>query len=64
MATTYADSMPGSEAAPSGPVRLPWVAMLWFGALLLVGYAGVLNYLVHQWANDEDMGHGGGHYGD
>ena len=58
MATTYADSMPGSEAAPTGPVRLPWMAVVWFGALLLVGYAGVLNYLVHQWLNDEDMGHG------
>ena len=58
MATTYADSMPGSETAPSGPVRLRWVAIVWFGALLLVGYAGVLNYLVHQWINDEDMGHG------
>src|SRR5258708_5604212 len=58
MAATYADSMPGSEAAPSVPVRLPWKAMIWFGALLLLGYAGVLNYLVHQWVNDEDMGHG------
>jgi exosortase len=58
MAATYADSMPGSEAAPSGPVRLPWKAMIWFGALLFLGYAGVLSYLVHQWYNDEDMGHG------
>jgi len=58
MATTYADSMPGSETAPSGPVRLPWVAIVWFGALLLVGYAGVLNYLsisgsmTRTWAMD------------
>jgi exosortase len=58
MAATYADSIPGSETAPSGPVRLPWKAIFWFGALLILGYAGVLNYLVHQWLNDEDMGHG------
>ena len=58
MAATYADSMPGSDAAPSGPVRLPWKAMIWFGALLFLGYAGVLSYLVYQWYNDEDMGHG------
>jgi exosortase len=32
--------------------------MLWFGILLIVCYAPVLFSLVHQWAIDEDMGHG------
>jgi exosortase len=32
--------------------------MLWFAVLLLACYAPVLYGLVHQWAADEDMGHG------
>ena len=32
--------------------------MLWFGILLIACYAPVLYGLVHQWATDEDMGHG------
>lgn len=38
--------------------RLPWVGIVWFGALLIVCYAPVLNRLVWQWATDEDLGHG------
>lgn len=38
--------------------RLPWTAIAWFGVLLIVCYAPVLNRLVHQWNADEDMGHG------
>ena len=32
--------------------------MLWFAVLLIACYAPVLYRLVHQWATDEDMGHG------
>lgn len=38
--------------------RLPWIAWVWFGALLLVSYAPVLLRLVRQWDSDPDMGHG------
>ncbi len=45
-------------SAPSGLRSLPWLAMLWFGALLIACYAPVLTRLVRQWATDGDMGHG------
>jgi exosortase len=32
--------------------------MAWFGVLLIVSYAPVLQRLILQWTNDEDMGHG------
>lgn len=38
--------------------RIPWAALAWFGVLLVVCYAPVLDRLVHQWSTDEDMGHG------
>jgi exosortase len=38
--------------------QFPWSAILWFAALLVLGYLPVLQRLVHQWAYDEDMGHG------
>jgi exosortase len=38
--------------------RLPWVAIAWFGALLIACYVPVLRALIHQWNNDPDMGHG------
>lgn len=37
---------------------MPWSVVAWFGALLVICYAPVLSYLVQQWLNDEDMGHG------
>jgi exosortase len=48
--------MASTVAPPSRP--LPWAAMAWFGLLLIVSYAPVLQRLVSQWAYDEDMGHG------
>ena len=36
----------------------PWAILGWFGALLVLCYYPVLSYLVQQWNNDEDMGHG------
>jgi exosortase len=38
--------------------QLPWRAIAWFAAILLLTYAPVLKHLVRQWINDEDMGHG------
>jgi len=53
---TYVNSLPEPKAASAEP--LPWKSMVWFGALLIVCYAPVLYFLVKQWINDEDMGHG------
>ena len=47
------DHRPGVQARP-----IPWVAMAWFGALLIVAYFPVLRHLVEQWSTDEDVGHG------
>ncbi|MEO7651204.1 MAG: exosortase/archaeosortase family protein [Bryobacteraceae bacterium] len=38
--------------------NVPWVGIVWFVALLALCYAPVLARLIHQWNNDEDMGHG------
>lgn len=37
---------------------MPWVAIGWFAALLVFCYFPVLNKLAHDWATDDDMGHG------
>ena len=47
---------PAVETPPKN--QLPWPAILWFGALILICYAPVLTRLAHQWMNDDDMGHG------
>ncbi|HLK17542.1 MAG TPA: exosortase/archaeosortase family protein [Bryobacteraceae bacterium] len=54
----YANSLPDRNAASSEKAQLPWVAIAWFGFLLLLCYAPVLFGLVWQWTNDEDVGHG------
>jgi len=48
------------EEAPAAAATksLPWGAVIWFGALLLLCYAPVLTRLVQQWMVDDDMGHG------
>ena len=35
-----------------------WPALAWFGGLLVACYAPVLLALVHNWNDDQDMGHG------
>ena len=54
---TVANSVP-EEHSQAASIALPWKSVVWFGALLLLCYAPVLYYLVQQWYNDEDMGHG------
>jgi exosortase len=55
---TYVNSVPEQRAASKPEAQLPWQQLLWFGGLLVLCYAPVLYRLVHQWINDEDMGHG------
>ena len=55
-----ADTNPEPKAVltvdPRPARTLPW-NLLWFGALLLLGYAPVLFSLVKNWNADADMGH-------
>lgn len=53
-----ANSLPEQKPAPTEKSQLPWMAIAWFGALLITCYAPVLWGLVRQWASDEDVGHG------
>ena len=52
-----ADQLPARPPAAS-PREIPWVALAWFGALLIVAYFPVVRHLVYQWSVDEDVGHG------
>jgi exosortase len=59
------DQLPKPEsvdvpAAPPEPVKkdMPWAALAWFGALLIITYYPILRDLVKQWWNDADVGHG------
>jgi exosortase len=56
MATVVGKLPEHSEAATLRPV--PWTAIIWFTGLLILGSFQILQYLVHIWANDEDVGHG------
>jgi exosortase len=38
--------------------RVPWVAVAWFGILLIGTFFPILRKLVSQWSYDEDVGHG------
>jgi exosortase len=56
---TYAKTISGQPAAStSQSPQLPWTAIGWFAALLLVCYIPVLTQLIHVWSKDGDMGHG------
>jgi exosortase len=50
-------SVPEQSTAPQ--VRsLPWMAIAWFLALLILTYLPTLKRLAMQWATDEDVSHG------
>ena len=55
---TFAKSLPDENAELREKTQLPWTAVAWFGALLILSYAPILYKLGVQWATDEDMGHG------
>jgi exosortase len=57
------DHLPQPESAdastPAPEKRsVPWIALAWFGALLIITYYPILKHLVEQWENDPDVGHG------
>jgi exosortase len=49
---------PSANAPPQTVGRGRLVLLGWFTALILIGYAPVLQRLVRQWMDDPDMGHG------
>lgn len=57
---TGQEQQPATEPAENqAPKReLPWVAIAWFGVLLIAAYFITLKHLVEQWMNDPDVGHG------
>lgn len=57
MATTPLVNTETSADDNAGP-KIDWLAIIWFGALLVACYAPILYRMGLQWANDEDMGHG------
>jgi exosortase len=52
-----ADQLP-ERASAQTEIAVPWVAIGWFGFLLLIANFPILKHLVEQWATDEDVGHG------
>jgi len=54
---SVADKLPEQHQAAL-PRAVPWTAIAWFAALLIVGSFPILKYLVQTWATDEDVGHG------
>ena len=54
---SVADNLPqqGHEVASRS---VPWTAIIWFTALLILGSFPILKFLVQTWATDEDVGHG------
>jgi len=56
---TFSKTLPDEKSATAGSrTQASWTPVFWFAALLAVCYAPVLYYLVRQWAESEDMGHG------
>jgi exosortase len=54
---SVADKLP-EHSQTALPPAVPWTAIVWFAALLILGSFPILKYLVETWATDEDVGHG------
>src|SRR5579883_2781480 len=54
---TFAEQLPEKNASAKEQ-EIPWIAIGWFAALLILVYFPVWKHLVEQWATDEDAGHG------
>ncbi|MBI4893686.1 MAG: exosortase [Acidobacteria bacterium] len=58
MADLEISSGENAKQRPGTEWPVPWVAIGWFAALLLICYLPVLKRLANDWYIDEDMGHG------
>ncbi len=55
---SVADRLPERPGPARDPAPIPWAALGWVSALLVLCYLPVIVPLVRQWSTDEDMGHG------
>jgi exosortase len=55
---SVADKLSEQTPVVPPPRSIPWVMLVWLGGLLIAANYTILKYLVLQWWNDEDMGHG------
>jgi exosortase len=53
---SVADQLPTSHAEVKRPLN--WLAIVWFGLLLIAANFPILRQLANQWATDEDVSHG------
>jgi exosortase len=53
---TLADKLP--EQVPAKVRNISWIAIAWFGVLLIAVYFPILSKLVNQWSTDDDVSHG------
>jgi exosortase len=51
-------SVPIAQSATSADKKVSWPMLAWFGGLLLLCYWPILYRMGHQWATDDNMGHG------
>ncbi len=47
-----------TQERPAVARPIPWAALGWFTALLILVYFPIWKHLIEQWATDEDVGHG------
>ena len=48
----------GDTSTQTATARINWLAVLWFGGLLLLCYYPILRRLFSQWMSDPNVGHG------
>ena len=53
---TVTGQLPQERPTVARPI--PWAALGWFTALLILVYFPIWKHLIEQWATDEDVGHG------
>src|SRR5690348_531425 len=53
---TFTDKL--SAQAPVKTREISWIAIVWFGILLIAAYFPILSSLVRQWSTDDDVSHG------
>lgn len=53
---TFTDKL--SVQAPIKTREISWIAIVWFGILLIAAYFPILSSLVRQWSTDDDVSHG------
>jgi exosortase len=58
MMASVTGQLPEQSVGAKAIRPVPWTAIAWFSALLILAYFPILERLVSQWITDEDVGHG------